>query len=352
MEGNAKPRKPLVRVEEHVKQRLRELSNPRGDFVCRLLEDVRRLKVDPVDAGEEENEEEVLAKSLSGMGYLVDMVSPCHSGAAPKNGACDNQRRRGASWHPSAYSHGFLTVKVAAQEGGRKYLVEPRFRDQFVIQGPTARYSEVLNILPEEYVGPVDRFMDLVKVVCREMADAFASTGRPLPPWRTSERVKSKWDELSSSEGSCALSDRPVAGADANSDCGSLDFQRLSEEEVMLQHQHRQRRETSVLSDALRYRVVHPHAKGAPRPEKVLGSTWYRIRGPAANRRGDGYGAPEDGSGAFCCVGDAQSRHGIENIDRQVGRGSCISVMSRYEQGWFGLTKMPPGVTNLGAFVH
>ena len=99
-----------------------------------LLEDVRRLKYDPLEAGEEENEEEVLAKSLTVMGYLVDKVSPCHTATASKTGTGESQRRRSGSWHPSAYSHGFLTVKVTAQEGGRKYLVEPRFRDHFVIQ--------------------------------------------------------------------------------------------------------------------------------------------------------------------------------------------------------------------------
>lgn len=353
LDGNGKVTPHVQRVEEHVKRRLRELSNPRGDFVCQLLEDVRRLKYDPAEAGEEENEEEVLAKSLTVMGYLVDKVSPCHTATASKTGTGESQRRRSGSWHPSTYSHGFLTVKVTAQEGGRKYLVEPRFRDHFVIQGPTARYSEVLNILPEEYVGPVDRFMDLVKVLCREMADAFASTGRPLPPWRTCEKVASKWEELSSCEDSCSAAASPMEGSSESPDCGSLDFKRLSLEEVESDHRDRRGRETSVLSEALRYRVAHPQSRGAGRAEKVLGSSICWPRRGFANHRTDVIDGSEDITGAYCRFGEAQPVQGIENIDPQVSRGARVSVMAQYEKGWFGLlTKMPPGVRNLGAVVH
>lgn len=75
----------------------------------------------------------------------------------------------------------------------RHVIVEPRFKDQFVIANPTKTYEELLELIPDAFVGSLTDLMAAVDVVCKEMRAAFLATGRPLPPWRRKKSLASKW---------------------------------------------------------------------------------------------------------------------------------------------------------------
>ena len=66
-------------------------------------------------------------------------------------------------------------------------------REQFLIPQPSARYSEVLQLVPQEYVGPASRLAPLVHAVCAEMSAAFQQSGMSYPPWRQANSMLSKW---------------------------------------------------------------------------------------------------------------------------------------------------------------
>jgi uncharacterized protein (TIGR01615 family) len=72
-------------------------------------------------------------------------------------------------------------------------LVEPKFREHFLVANTTQSYESLLQALPTIFVGTADRLEMVVSVLAHEMRLAFESQGRTLPPWRTKEAMMSKW---------------------------------------------------------------------------------------------------------------------------------------------------------------
>ena len=56
----------------------------------------------------------------------------------------------------------------------------------------TPRYSQVLELVPEELVAPAQALAPLVKLLCDELTAAFEQHGLSLPPWRQSRSLLSK----------------------------------------------------------------------------------------------------------------------------------------------------------------
>ncbi|RMZ57591.1 hypothetical protein APUTEX25_001791 [Auxenochlorella protothecoides] len=83
-----------------------------------------------------------------------------------------------------------------ARVRGALLVVDPRFRDQFSLGHPPPAYSALLDSMPAEFVGPPERLQALVRLLCSEIAGAFAVQGQPLPPWRTLRSMLGKWFDL------------------------------------------------------------------------------------------------------------------------------------------------------------
>ena len=79
--------------------------------------------------------------------------------------------------------------------GPKQVVVEPRFKDQFVIANPTRTYETLLELVPETFVGVATDLMAALDILCKEMRTAFQETGRPLPPWRRKKSLASKWHQ-------------------------------------------------------------------------------------------------------------------------------------------------------------
>lgn len=66
-------------------------------------------------------------------------------------------------------------------------LVDPKFKEQFEIAHPTARYAALLDEVPPCFVGTEERLVALVELLCSEMSAAFRGTGalqpKPLALW-------------------------------------------------------------------------------------------------------------------------------------------------------------------------
>ena len=85
--------------------------------------------------------------------------------------------------------HEFLVVA----ERHHKIIVDCHFRDQFKISQNTQHYQQVLDCLPEVFIGSALRLAPLVDIMCTEMAAAFKDQGVTCPPWRQPRSMLSKW---------------------------------------------------------------------------------------------------------------------------------------------------------------
>ena len=70
-----------------------------------------------------------------------------------------------------------MSARLALQDAGEAYLVDPKFKEQFEIAHPTERYAELLDAVPAVFVGTEHRLVTLVELLCTEMSTAFQTTG-------------------------------------------------------------------------------------------------------------------------------------------------------------------------------
>eukprot|EP00891_Asterochloris_glomerata_P001866 jgi/Astpho2/1866/Aster-00391 len=87
--------------------------------------------------------------------------------------------------------HEFLVVTTPGTQD--ELILDPSFREQFEIPHATVPYQQVLQVVPEEFVGTASRLVPLVQTLCAEMAAAFRASGATLPPWRWAKSMLSKW---------------------------------------------------------------------------------------------------------------------------------------------------------------
>lgn len=176
-------------AEGDVVQEIQSLSEPwdEGEFMLRLH--VHIAAEEAAKRGLEHLAVPDLADTLRKLGYAVKIRTALGGGWG---GACLRNLR-----------HSFLAVTVAPTSSntpGRMIIVDPRFREQFQIAHTTPRYERLLSAAPAEIVAPSDRLAQLVEIMCAEMATAFTETGTPLPPWRQTAAMLSKWQPRRSEE--------------------------------------------------------------------------------------------------------------------------------------------------------
>jgi uncharacterized protein (TIGR01615 family) len=121
----------------------------------------------------------VLASKLVNIGYKVHLRTAIGGGTG---------QRCFQNLH-----HEFLVVAGEGDFAGVDIIVDPNFKEQFLIPQPTRSYTAVLEMLPEEFVGTAARLLPLVEVLCREMSAAFEEIGMSCPPWRQAKSMISKW---------------------------------------------------------------------------------------------------------------------------------------------------------------
>lgn len=118
-----------------------------------------------------------LSSHLKQLGYIVTTVRVSGGGDGV---ACFHNLR-----------HKYLSVFVPGDTD--RYIVDPLFKDQFVIANPTNRYSSLLACLPWTLVLPEDHVQHLVAFICKEMNAAFKETAVEIPPWRKLASMLTKW---------------------------------------------------------------------------------------------------------------------------------------------------------------
>lgn len=159
-------------------QRVKHFSEPTGQFARKLLRDVKAFK-QAVILEEDKSDTVVLATKLANVGYTVSLRKAL--GGAAGTSCFSNLR------------HEFLVVTGSGDFQGIHYIVEPHFRQHFEITHPTEAYLQVLDEVPQEYVGTAARLIPVVQAVCGAMIASFDAKGLTLPPWRRTQSMLSKW---------------------------------------------------------------------------------------------------------------------------------------------------------------
>lgn len=82
---------------------------------------------------------------------------------------------------------------TSAAAASEEVIIDPTFRDNFVIAHPSPRYSAALEALPPVFIGTLSTVQPLVELLCAEMALAFKEAGIVMPPWRSLRSMMTKW---------------------------------------------------------------------------------------------------------------------------------------------------------------
>lgn len=187
-------------AELHTKlQRVAYLARPTAGFEVDLLHQVQAIRGECCNNDGELNLMR-LAQSLCLLGYvcsiqcndptLIEDTQPGTSQGKPGStvdGTCLEKLR-----------HTFIVCSGRADGSVIHYcLVDPQFRDQFRIGQPTPAYETVLGMLPLEFVGSPLRLQALADVLCTEIVDVYREQNLPLPPWRKSQAMLSRWFDVS-----------------------------------------------------------------------------------------------------------------------------------------------------------
>lgn len=149
-----------------------------------------------------------LAQILTALGYRVQLRTALGGG----DGADCLRNLR----------HSFLSVTLPSPTGmpgasgapaaGRRYVIDPQFKEQFIIAKATKRYCSIIAAVPAVLVAPEDHLVLLVNFLCTEMSAAFRQLGSVLPPWRQASSLLSKWRPRKSVDESVAPISAAAAG--------------------------------------------------------------------------------------------------------------------------------------------
>ncbi|PRW18304.1 Translation initiation factor IF-3 [Chlorella sorokiniana] len=98
-----------------------------------------------------------------------------------------------AWWAQPAQQAGCSDAASEDEAASGEMLVDCHFACQFVVANPTPRFAALLSLLPQTFVGSAEQLEHVVEWVCREMEHSFKQRGQPLPPWRETGAMLTKW---------------------------------------------------------------------------------------------------------------------------------------------------------------
>lgn len=186
VKGGAANADPSVRLPSGLLQRVIYLGRPVMEFELDLLQDMRTLRTTCQLQPDGQLDLPSLVTELQDLGYACYLK---------QNNPADPGHRHNVQ--PSCLEklrHEYIMCAGRA-DGSLSHwcMVDPRFREQFAIAQPTPAYDCLLKAVPLEFVGTQLRLRALVETLSVEMAEAFASQQRTLPPWRKFKSMLSKW---------------------------------------------------------------------------------------------------------------------------------------------------------------
>ncbi|CAN6553066.1 unnamed protein product [Malus baccata var. baccata] len=91
--------------------------------------------------------------------------------------------------------HSFLDVvnKSSLKKGEVRVIIELNFRDEFEMARASDEYNDLVQKLPEVFVGKVERLQSLIKILCSAAKKCMKEKKMHMGPWRKQKYMQAKW---------------------------------------------------------------------------------------------------------------------------------------------------------------
>eukprot|EP00963_Diacronema_lutheri_P011040 scaffold1313_cov349-Pavlova_lutheri.AAC.9 len=92
--------------------------------------------------------------------------------------------------HLRSWYHTYVVVR---KKGGRETVVDPNFLAQFQVARPTRAFQGVVDRLPPEFVGRIDKLLVVARFLADRAMASLQESGLNVPPWRQRDAILLKW---------------------------------------------------------------------------------------------------------------------------------------------------------------
>ncbi|GLU16579.1 hypothetical protein SLE2022_330060 [Rubroshorea leprosula] len=88
----------------------------------------------------------------------------------------------------------YADVMMVEKDGRKKrVIVDLDFKSQFELPRPTATYTELINFLPQIFVGSEEKLGKTIPLLCSAAMESLKEKDLHIPPWRKTAYMQSKW---------------------------------------------------------------------------------------------------------------------------------------------------------------
>ncbi|XP_008809638.2 uncharacterized protein LOC103721275 [Phoenix dactylifera] len=92
--------------------------------------------------------------------------------------------------------HSYVDVVMEAKNGKRspiRVVIELNFRAEFEMARASQEYSNLVNCLPEVFVGKSEKLKSVIKIMCSAAKKCMKDNKMHMGPWRKHKYMQSKW---------------------------------------------------------------------------------------------------------------------------------------------------------------
>ncbi|KAM7525090.1 hypothetical protein LguiA_014992 [Lonicera macranthoides] len=95
--------------------------------------------------------------------------------------------------------HTFLDVidDSNPKKGEVRVIIELNFRGEFEMARANEEYNQLVNKLPELFVGKIERLLSLIKILCTAAKKCMKEKKLHMGPWRKHRYMQAKWVKIS-----------------------------------------------------------------------------------------------------------------------------------------------------------
>lgn len=80
-----------------------------------------------------------------------------------------------------------------SKKGDVRIIIELNFRAEFEMARASKEYNRLVQQLPEEFVGKVERLSSVIKVLCSAAKKCMKEKKMHMGPWRKQKYMQAKW---------------------------------------------------------------------------------------------------------------------------------------------------------------
>ncbi|KAF5181361.1 putative sugar phosphate exchanger [Thalictrum thalictroides] len=110
------------------------------------------------------------------------------------NSAICKSKWRSSHEIPSG-EHTYIDVvdMLSSKKGEVRVVIELNFRAEFEMARASEEYNQLIERLPEVFVGRSDRLKNLIKIICSAAKKCMKDKKMHLGPWRKQKYMQAKW---------------------------------------------------------------------------------------------------------------------------------------------------------------